>query len=90
MLKPLSDHVVIEPLREEKKKGSIILPDTIDKEKQERGKVLAVGPEVKELKKGDLVVFTRKNHEGFQFSEVKINDKEYFICSKKNILGILN
>ncbi len=77
MIKPLSDHVVLEPLKEEKKKGGIILPDTVEKERSEIGKVVAVGVGKMEngkrvpleVKKGD-VVFYRK------YSEHKIKDKE--------------
>ena len=94
MLKPLSDHVVIEPLREEKKKGSIILPDTIEKKKQEKGKVIATGPGKldengkripMEVKKGDVVLFTK-----YGPNEVKIDDKEYLICREDDILAIIS
>jgi len=93
MLKPLSDHIVIEPLREEKKKGGIILPDTVEKERQEKGKVIAVGsgkldangkripPEVK---KGDIVIFTK-----YGPNEVKIDGKEYLIAREDDILAIV-
>ena len=93
MLKPLSDHVVIEPIREEKRKGSIILPDTVEKERQEKGRVVAVGvgkldsngkrvpPEVK---KGDIVVFTK-----YGPNEVKVNGKDYLVCREDDILAIV-
>ncbi len=42
--KPLNDHVLIKPLNEDEvSKAGIILPDTIDKEKPEKGEVIAVG-----------------------------------------------
>lgn len=42
--KPLNDHVLIKPINEnEKTKSGIILPDTIDKEKPEKGEVVAIG-----------------------------------------------
>ena len=89
---PLSDHVLIEPLREEKKKGGIILPETIEKERQEKGRVIAVGlgkirdgkrtpPEVK---KGDVVLFTK-----YGPNEVKIDGKEYLIAKEEDILAII-
>ena len=68
MLKPLSDHILVEPLRDEKKKGGIILPDTVEKERSERGRVIAVGPGKRDesgkripldIKKGDTVLFTK-------------------------------
>mgnify|MGYP001595327018 CR=1 FL=1 len=44
-IKPLSDHVVIEAIvQENKTKGGILLPQTVEKERPEQGKVIAVGP----------------------------------------------
>ena len=43
-IRPLDDRVVVEPLEaEETTAGGIVLPDAA-REKQQRGKVLAVGP----------------------------------------------
>ena len=42
---PLSDHILLEPLKqEEKTKSGILLPESVEKEKPEQGKVIAVGP----------------------------------------------
>ncbi len=89
---PLSDHVLIEPLKEEKKKGGIILPETADKERQERGKVVAVGPgRVKdskrvalEVKRGDIILFTK-----YGPNEIKVDGKEYLIAKEEDILAII-
>ena len=43
-IKPLSDHILIEPIQEEKTKSGILLPQTSEQEKSEQGKVIAVGP----------------------------------------------
>ncbi|MBI3631523.1 MAG: co-chaperone GroES, partial [Candidatus Staskawiczbacteria bacterium] len=44
-IKPLADHILIEPVKEEEKtKFGILLPDTASKEKPEEGVVVAVGP----------------------------------------------
>ena len=90
MLKPLSDHVVVESLKEEKKKGGIILPDTVNKERQEQGKVVATGPGKLvdgkrapiQVKRGDVVVYSFGH-------EIKIDGKEYTIVSEDNILAII-
>lgn len=92
-IKPLGDRVVIEPIKEEKKKGGIILPETVDKEKQEQGKVVAVGPGKLEdgkripldIKKGDIVVFTK-----YGPAEVKVGEKEYLIAKEEDILAIIS
>jgi len=94
MIKPTLDHVLLEAVKEEKKKGGIILPDTVEKEKSEKGKVVAVGPGkvghdgkriLMEVKKGDVVIFTK-----YGPREVKINDKEYLIASQEDILAVIN
>ncbi len=93
MLKPLSDHVVIEALKEEKKKGGIILPDTAEKQRQEQGKVVAVGAGKLdangkrvplEVKKGDVVIFTK-----YGPNEVKVEGKEYLIAREEDILAVI-
>ena len=44
-IQPLSNHVFIEPLVEEKTtKSGIVIPDTADKEKPISGKIFAAGP----------------------------------------------
>ncbi len=93
-LKPISDHIVIEPLKEEEKtKGGIFLPQTSGKEKPEQGTVIAVGPGKKtssgelismEVKNGDKVIFTKYGPQ-----EIKVGDKEYLIASQDDILAII-
>ncbi len=94
MLKPLSDHIVLEPVKEEKKKSSILLPESVEKEKSEMAKVVAVGPgrinpEGKrvpmEVKKGDTVVFTK-----YGPHKIKIEDKEYLIARQDDILAVVD
>ena len=93
-IKPLSDHIVIEPIsQEEKTKSGIILPDTAEKEKPEQGKVIAVGPGrltddgkriPSEIKKGDIILFKKYGPD-----EIKVGDKEYLIAREEDILAIL-
>lgn len=93
-IKPLSDHVLIEPLKqEEKTKSGILLPETAEKEKPEQGKVIAVGPGKKtdegkvvplQVQAGDIVLFTK-----YGPNEVKIDDKEYLIAREEDILAII-
>ena len=93
-IKPLSDHVLLEPLKEEQKtKTGILLPDTAEQERSEQGTVIAVGPGKKakdgkitplDVKVGDLVLFTK-----YGPSEVKLDGKEYLIAKTEDILAIL-
>lgn len=93
-IKPLSDHVLIEPIKEEEKtKGGILLPETAEKERPEQGKVVAVGPGKKnkagqivslEVKVGDKVLFTK-----YGPNEIKVEGKEYLIAKEEDILAII-
>ena len=91
-IKPLRDHVLIEPMKEEVKKGGIILPDTVHKERPEQGKVVAVGEGRYEdgklvktvVKKGDVVLFTK-----YGPNQIKVDEKEYLIAEEKDILAII-
>jgi chaperonin GroES len=93
-IKPISDHIVIEPLKaEEKTKGGILLPQSGEREKQEQGKVIAVGPGKAtasgkiipmEVKVGDIVLFTK-----YGPHEIKIDNKEYLIASQNDILAVI-
>ncbi len=93
-IRPLTDHILIEPIKEEEKtKAGILLPETAEKERPEQGEVIACGPGKKdkhgkflplEVKKGDRVLFTK-----YSPSEIKVEDKEYLIAKEEDILAIL-
>lgn len=88
--------MVIEPAGKEKggkTKSGIYLPETVDKERPEQGKIVAVGPgklsdEGKRIpisvKKGDTVLFTK-----YGPNEIKVDDKEYLIAREEDILAVL-
>lgn len=94
-IRPISDHIVIEPLKaEEKTKGGILLSQSGEKDRQEQGKVISVGPGKTtssgkvipmEVKPGDKVLFTK-----YGPHEIKINDKEYLIANQGDILAIID
>jgi len=93
-IKPLADHILIEPIKEEEKtRGGIFLPDTAEKEKSEQGKVIAVGPGKKtndgkiiplSVKAGDTVLFSK-----YGPNEIKVEEKEYLIAREDDILAII-
>ena len=93
-IKPLSNHILIEPSKKEAKtKSGILLPDTADKERPESGKIIAVGPGRKttmgkvvpmDVKVGDEVLFTK-----YGPNEIKVEDKEYLIAKEEDILAII-
>jgi len=93
-IKPLSDHVLIEPIKEEPKtRGGIFLPETASKEKPEQGVVIAVGPGKTtedgkiiplSVRPGQKVLFTK-----YGPNEIKIDDKEYLIAREDDIIAII-
>lgn len=93
-IKPLGDRALIEPIGEkEKTKSGIYLPETVNKERSEEGKVIAVGPGKlgedgkripMNVKKGDRVLFSK-----YGPNELKVDGKEYLIAREEDILAIL-
>lgn len=93
-LRPLADRVVVKPLsQEEVTKSGIIMPATIDKERPERGEVIAIGPgklldnggfAPVGVKVGDKVVFKK-----YSPDEVKIDDQEYLVISESDIMAVI-
>lgn len=94
---PLSDRVVLRPLKKEelekKSASGIIIPDTVsNKEKPEQAQVVAVGPGKYDdgaiipmtLKVGDRVIFSK-----YGFEELKHEGEEYYIISESQILAII-
>ncbi len=90
---PLSDHIVVKAVTEEKSVGGIILPETADKEKPEKGEVIAVGPgkllengsrSMPSVKVGDIVVFKK-----YSPDEVKVGKEEYLVIREDDILAIV-
>lgn len=95
-IKPLGDRVLLEPLSDKetagKTKTGIYIPETAEKERPEKGKVIAVGPGKIDdgklipmnLKKGQIVLFTK-----YGPTEIKVGNKEYLIAKEDDILAIL-
>jgi len=93
-IRPLSDHILIEPIKEEEKtRGGIFLPETASKEKSEEGKVIAVGSgKMTEdgkiipmaVKPGDRVLFAK-----YGPNEIKVDNKEYLIATESDILAVI-
>lgn len=84
-IKPLKERVVVKYSSEELEKtpGGIYVPD-VAKEKPQKGEVIAVGSEVKEVKVGDTVLFDK-----YSGSKIKVDDVEYLIIKEEEILGIV-
>ena len=94
-LEPLHDHLIVKPSddTEETSKAGIILPDTVDKERPEKGEVIAAGPgklldngqrAPMSVKVGDHVVFKK-----YSPDEVKIDDVEYLVIAESDVLAVI-
>lgn len=93
-LKPLHDHVIVKPIAEnETTKSGIVLPDTIDKERSEKGEVIAVGPgKILEngqtaplsVKVGDRVMFKK-----YSPDEIKVDGEEFLVIKESDIIAII-
>ncbi|MBQ3429889.1 co-chaperone GroES [Candidatus Saccharibacteria bacterium] len=83
-LKPLKDRVVAFKEQPKEKTASGLLLPSDSKEKPAYAVVESVGPDVKEIKKGDKILY--KEYSG---TNVKINDKEYLILDEKDILATM-
>lgn len=92
---PLGDRVLLkisEDKNGSKTASGIYIPDTVDKEKPEQGKVVAVGEGKYEdgkliplsVKVGDIVVFSK-----YGYDEIKIDEEEFLIIKEDNILAII-
>lgn len=82
--RPLKERIFVSYVEEtEKTAGGIYLPDTA-REKPQKGKVEAIGGEVKEVKVGDIVLFDK-----YSGSKVNIDGTDYLILKEEDILGIL-
>ncbi|MBQ9018123.1 co-chaperone GroES [Candidatus Saccharibacteria bacterium] len=82
-LKPLKDRVVAvveKPL--EKTASGILLGEA--KEKPAYAVIESVGPEVKEVKAGDKIVYKE-----YSTTEIKIDDKSYIVLKEEDILATL-
>jgi len=93
-LRPIGDHLIVKPLaKEEKSVSGIIIPDTVEKERAERGEVVAVGPgrtlengtrSVVDVKVGDKVVFKK-----YAPDEVKIDGVEFLVIKADDVIAVI-
>lgn len=93
-IKPLGGNILVEAVSEESKTASgIVLPDTVDKEKPQKGKIIALGTgKVADngtkipfnVKVGDIVIFKK-----YSPDEIEIDETEYLIMNEDDILAII-
>ncbi|MFZ3054627.1 MAG: co-chaperone GroES [Minisyncoccales bacterium] len=91
-IKPLSNNIIIEQIKEEKVKGDFLFQPA-EKDGPKQGRVISVGPGKKnsagkvvpmDVKKGDVVLFSK-----YAPHEIKIGDKEYLVLKEEDILCVI-
>ena len=81
---PLADYVVAQQEQAKNKTASgLYLPDNAS-EKPKIATVVAVGPLVKEVKKGDKIIFG-----GYSNTDIKVEGHEYMLIKQENIYAKL-
>ena len=95
-IQPLGDRVLIEPLdkaEQEKTASGIVIPDTAEKDRLERGIILEVGGGARNedgdivpllVNKGSKVLYSRP----YGAEEIKIGDKKCVISKEEDRLAI--
>ena len=96
-LRPVDERLLIKPVEEteERKIGSIIIPDTASKERPQIGVVIAIGDDVEKstearkklseiVKVGDRVVYAK-----YGGTEIKIDDEEHLLISRSDLLAVV-
>ena len=94
-IRPVDERILIKPLKEEERKvGGIIIPDTA-KERPQIGEVMALGDDIEFsdrkqrklsdiVKVGDRVVYAR-----YGTTEIKMDNEEYFLIGRSDILAVV-
>lgn len=81
--KPLKDRVFVSYSEEmEKTVGGIFIPESA-KEKPQKGKIEAIGDEVKTVKVGDSILFDK-----YSGSKINMDNVDYLILKEEDILGV--
>ena len=92
---PVGDHLIVKAVSREETStsGLIIIPETVDKERSERGEVIAFGPgrerddgkrSTMEVTVGNKVLFKK-----YAPDEVKIDGQEYLIIRMDDVMAII-
>lgn len=94
-IQPIGGNILVEPVEEETKTNSgIVLPDTVDKEKPQKGKVVALGTQRLSqsgekisfnVKVGDTVLFKK-----YSPDEIEVDGKDYLIMDEDSILAVIS
>ena len=91
-MRPIGDRVLVQPLAPPKKtEGGLHIPENA-KEKQTRGKVVAVGPGVMkngkrvppDVSEGDTVLYGK-----YTGNEIQLHNEDFVILNSADIIGVI-
>ncbi len=82
-LKPLGGNIIVKPVTEKSVAG-IVLPDTVDREKPQKGEVIALGKLDFYVKVGDIILFKK-----YSPDEIDVDGEDYLIMDEDAVLAIL-
>lgn len=98
-LKPLGNHIIVEAAGKETTTAlGIIIPDTADKERPERGTVVAVGPgkmlengnrQGIEVTVGDEIVFKKYAPDEIELKGANGEAKKYLVVNADEVMAII-
>ncbi|MEK7132068.1 MAG: co-chaperone GroES [Patescibacteria group bacterium] len=97
-LQPLGSHLIVEAASQETTTAlGIIIPDTADKNRPERGTIIAVGPgkvlengsrQMMEVAVGDQVVFKKYSPDEIELKENGVT-KKYLVLSADDVMALI-
>ena len=85
-IQPLGENILIQVQKNDTKtKSGLVLPETINAERPQEGRVMAIG-ESKEIKvkKGQQVIFAK-----YTGTEIKIDGESYLLIKNEDILAVI-
>ena len=92
-IKPMYGRVLVKAVTETETKSGIVIPDTVDKERPERGEVLEVGEgklldsgerAPMSVKKGDVVIFKKYGPD-----EIKFEGETLLVLEEADIVAVI-
>jgi chaperonin GroES len=92
-ISPIGGNILVKPETEQTTASGIVLPDTVDKEKPQRGKVVALGTgKLNEkgevipfnVKVGDVVIFKK-----YSPDEIEVDGEEFLIMEENDVLAVV-
>jgi chaperonin GroES len=93
-LRPLHDQLIVKAIADEQAtKAGIILAQTAEKQRSEKGEVIAVGPgkvtdsgkrQEMSVKIGDKIIFKK-----YAPDQVKVEEQEYLIIAESDVLAVI-